>query len=314
MPNAPALFSVSDTSEYAEKTEAIIRKNGHRCVVIKCMMFDQHRTLAGTINAAAKLRIKYLKMYPAGKGATTGTDHAGISDIKAKAVELREMERLGMTLLIHGEMPPPEYVLYREPKFLPLLVWINENFPGLRIVWEHITTKEAVAAVKALGPNVTATITAHHLFDTLDVVIGGYLDPHAFCKPVHKSPEDRDALIEAATSGNPKFRFGSDTAPHTLEMKECAHGCAGAFTAPIALQMLASVFAGALPAELVQERLQAFVSDRSIEFYVVPKLGKRVELVREPSKVCTQYIRGRTTVVPYRAGTMLDWSLKLLTA
>ena len=235
------------------------------------------------------------KFYP--EGVTTNS-HDGVADLRELAVSLAALERLDMVLCLHGEVPGA-FCMDREALFLDSLRWAASSFPNLRIVLEHVTTAAAVREVRALRPGVAATITAHHLFHTLDDVVGGMLNPHAFCKPIAKTRDDRAALRSAAVSGDPKFFFGSDTAPHLRGKKECASGCAGVFSAPCAIESLATAFdeCGAL------DRLEDFVSHFGADFYAVPRNPGTITLAREDWRVPDE-VHG---VVPFMAGKSLPW-------
>lgn len=240
------------------------------------------------------------KVYP--RGRTTNSDN-GVLDYKKLAPVYQAMSDCGMRLLLHGESPDPESeVLDREHDFLETLEWISANFPNLMIVLEHVTTKAAVECVMALPYNVAATITVHHLLITLDDVIGDKLQPHLFCKPVAKRREDQKALIAAATSGNPKFFLGTDSAPHPRSDKECSACSAGVFSAPVALAALAEVFdiADAL------DKLEDFVSRFGAEHYNLPLNEGTITLVKQSWKVPAVY----GTVVPLLAGEEVEWRVQ----
>lgn len=244
---------------------------------------------------AARPFILGIKLYPA--GATTHSD-AGVRDIGAVDRTLALMQELGIPLMVHGETGG--FVMDREAEFLATYQRLATQFPRLRITMEHITT---AAAVELLGdyPNLFATVTLQHLLITLDDVAGGMLNPHLFCKPIAKRPEDREALLEAALEAHPKLMFGSDSAPHPVDKKEC-HGCAaGCFTAPIALPILAELFEkhGCL------DNLQAFVSDRARAIYGVNPPPRAVRLTRRPFAIPARY----GDVVPMWAGREIAWSL-----
>jgi dihydroorotase len=236
------------------------------------------------------------KVYP--EGVTTNSDD-GVRNVKELYGVFEAMEKAGMILCLHGEVPDA-FCLDREDAFLLALEDIATTFPKLKIVLEHITTASAAHVVTVLPANVAATITVHHLFITLDDVIGGMLSPHNFCKPVAKRPHDREALLRAAVSGNPKFFLGTDSAPHAAEKKECASGCAGCFTAPMALPALASIFdrEGAL------NKLEAFTSTFGAEFYGLPLNEGEISLVKEDWRI--PQVCG---VVPFMAGKTLSWRL-----
>lgn len=230
-------------------------------------------------------------------GITTGSTH-GISNVRQFAPVFRAMEQCGMVLSLHAEVPSA-FCLDREAAFIPDLRWLAAEFPQLKIAVEHVTDADMVQAILELPAAVAGTITAHHLWLTLDNVVGGKLQPHHFCMPIAKRPEDREALVAAAMSGNPKFFFGSDTAPHAREMKECAEGCAGCFTAPVALESLAELF----EREGRIEMLDPFVSAFGARFYGLPPNEGTVTLVREPWTV-PQMIG---PIVPWMAGREMAW-------
>jgi dihydroorotase len=217
------------------------------------------------------------------------------------------MARHGVPLLVHGEVTDPEVDLFdRERVFIDtVLATIVRRFPGLRIVFEHITTSEAAAYVDAAGPNVAATITAHHLLYNRNAIFRGGLRPHLYCLPVLKREPHRAALVRAATGGSPKFFLGTDSAPHPRGEKESACGCAGCFTAHAALELYAEAFdrAGAL------ERLEAFASFNGPDFYRLPRNAGRVTLVREPWEAPAELAFGDAALVPLRAGEKLAWRL-----
>ena len=241
------------------------------------------------------------KVYPL--GVTTNSDK-GLRDFYSQKITetFRAMEDIGMLLLIHGELDQNRtLVTEREKVFLPTLLSITEQFPNLKIVLEHISTREAVESVRKLGENVAATITAHHLCLTLNDVIGDGIRPHNGCMPMPKSFDDRDALIEAAISGEKKFFLGSDTAPHTRENKECAKGACGVYTAPILPQILAEVFENAN----ALNRLDDFTSRFGAEFYDLPLNEGTITLKKEEWIVPHQI----GSVVPFCAGTALRWKL-----
>jgi dihydroorotase len=244
--------------------------------------------------AAVKDRIIGIKLYPA--GVTTNSE-GGVKSVAEAEATMAMMQDMAIPLLVHGEAPD-SFVMDRESDFLPTYDDIARTFPRLKIVMEHITT---AAAVKVLDryENVHATVTLQHLLITLDDVAGGLLDPHLFCKPIAKRPEDRDALLNAALAAHPKLMFGSDSAPHPLHKKECCGCAAGVFTAPVALAMLVELFDthGAL------DRLQAFVSGNAQRIYGVTPPHKTVRLIKEPSTVPAQY----GDVVPIRAGGEISW-------
>lgn len=253
------------------------------------------------IRSAAATGAVAAKLYPV--GVTTNSEDG----VKSPCAEhmwplYRVMAEVGMVLSLHGETPKA-FCLDREEAFLDDLVDIVATVPRLKTVLEHVTTAKAVQLIAQLGTshNVAATITVHHLFLTLDDVIGDKLMPHHFCKPIPKRPQDQEALIKAATSGNPKFFLGTDSAPHAKGKKECDSGCAGVFTAPIAMPLLTTLFEelGCL------EKLEAFTSQFGADFYGLPLNEGRLTLVKEPMLVPDSYVG----IVPFYAGKVIPWSV-----
>lgn len=241
------------------------------------------------------------KIYPL--GVTTNSDE-GLRDFFNPAIleTYRAMQDVGMLLLIHGELDAERVlVTSREKFFLPTFVKLAEMFPDLKIVLEHVSTRLGVEIVEKLGPNVAATITAHHMCLTLNDVIGYGIQPHNCCMPIPKDYDDRDALIAAATSGNPKFFLGSDSAPHPRDDKECAKGACGVFTAPVLPLVLAEVFEKARRLD----KLEDFTSRFGAEFYGLPLNEGHIALVKEDWQAPFQCNR----VVPFRAGTIMHWRL-----
>jgi len=245
-----------------------------------------------------------VKLYPA--GATTHSD-AGVTRVSRCFAALEKMEQLGLPLLIHGESTDPMVDIFdREKAFIEeVLGPLVERFQGLKIVLEHITTRDAVHYVEVTGPNVAATITAHHLLLNRNALFLGGMRPHHFCLPVLKREEHREALVEAATSGNAKFFLGTDSAPHARAAKEAACGCAGIYTAHAALELYAAAFeeAGAL------DRLEAFASHHGADFYGLPRNAGTVTLVREEWTAPATLRFGKDDLVPFRAGETIPWKL-----
>jgi len=242
-----------------------------------------------------KMHIIGIKLYPA--GVTTHSE-AGVRTIEDAAPTLALMQELDIPLLVHGETHG--FVLDREREFLAVYDCLATRFPRLTIIMEHITTREAVAFLDRY-PNVYATVTLHHLLYTLDDIAGGLLQPHLFCKPLAKRPEDRDALLTAALSAHPKLMFGSDSAPHPQSAKECSGCAAGVFTAPIALPRLVELF----EQHHALDRLQAFVSDNAQRIYNIQPPARVVELEKTPWIVPERY----GTVIPMHAGETLAWQV-----
>ena len=244
--------------------------------------------------AAVRESIIGIKLYP--EGATTNSE-GGVKSVSDAEQTMAMMQDMDIPLLVHGEVPE-SFVMDRESDFLPTYDELAQKFPRLKIIMEHITT---AAAVKLLDryENIHATVTLQHLLITLDDVAGGLLNPHLFCKPIAKRPEDRDALLHAALTAHPKLMFGSDSAPHPLEKKECCGCAAGVFTAPVALAMLAELF----DAHDALDKLQAFVSGNAQSIYGLTPPAKTVHLVKEPCTVPAKY----GDVVPIRSGGEIGW-------
>jgi dihydroorotase len=244
------------------------------------------------------------KLYPA--NATTNSA-GGVTDVARIARALATMERIGMPLLVHGEVTDPAVDVFdREAVFIDrVLTGVVGDFPSLKIVFEHATTAEAVAFVEAAGPNVAATITPHHLHLNRNALFAGGLRPHAYCLPVVKREKHRLALRKAATSGSAKFFLGTDSAPHARGAKEADCGCAGIFNAPFALESYAAVFdeEGAL------DKFEAFASENGPRFYGLPLNQGAVTLERRACAVPPELDAAGTALVPFLAGETLGWRL-----
>ncbi len=246
-----------------------------------------------------------VKLYPA--GATTNSD-AGVTDIRRVYRTLEAMQRAGLLLLVHGEVTDSEVDIFdREAVFIErVLEPLRRDFPGLKIVLEHITTREAAQYVAEAGPNLAATVTAHHLLYNRNALLAGGIRPHHYCLPVLKREVHRQALLAAATSGHPRFFLGTDSAPHAVHLKEHACGCAGCYTAPAALELYAEAFeaAGAL------DKLEGFASLHGPDFYGLPRNAERVTLKREAWTVPDGYAFGEAQLRPLRAGETLYWRVQ----
>ena len=242
-----------------------------------------------------------IKLYPA--GITTNSE-TGVSsmDIEVLRATLENMSKLGIPLCIHGETNG--FVMDREKEFMPIYESIASAFPNLKIIMEHITTKDAVELLDRYS-NLYATVTLHHLLITLDDVAGGMLDPHLFCKPIAKRPEDRNVLLNAALKAHPKLMFGSDSAPHPKHKKECCGCAAGVFTSPIALQVLVELF------EKYDslDNLNDFVSNNAKKIYGLNIKDKTIKLVKKDFIVPAIYEYKDEKVVPMYAGKTLSWSI-----
>jgi dihydroorotase len=248
--------------------------------------------------------IHAVKYYPA--GATTNSD-SGVTDIHRVAAVLETMQEVGLPLLVHGEVTDTDIDIFdREAVFIErILVPLLERLPRLRVVLEHITTAQAAAFVTAAAANVAATITVHHLLYNRNAMFQGGIRPHAYCLPVLKRESHRQALVAAATSGNPKFFLGTDSAPHLRHDKESSCGCAGIYSAHAALELYAEVFeqAGAL------DKLEAFASFHGPDFYGLPRNQEQVTLVKQPWTVPAALNAGDHALIPLRAGEAIGWHL-----
>lgn len=256
------------------------------------------------VRARASGQVHAVKLYPA--GATTHSA-AGVTRISRCFHTLEKMQELGVPLLVHGEVTDPDVDVFdREAVFIEeVLGPLVERFRSLKVVLEHITTREAAQFVEVTGPNVAATITAHHLLLNRNALFLGGVRPHHYCLPVLKREAHREALVEAATSGNPKYFLGTDSAPHARNAKEAACGCAGIYTAHAALELYAAAFeeAGAL------DKLEDFASRFGAQFYGLPLNSGSVTLERREWTVPESLPFGAGQLVPLRAGETLPWKL-----
>jgi dihydroorotase len=254
--------------------------------------------------AKASGRVFAVKLYPA--GATTHSD-AGVSRISRCFHTLEAMQNAGMPLLVHGESTDSSVDVFdREKAFIEeVLGPLVERFPDLKIVLEHITTRDAVHYVEVTGPNIAATITAHHLLMNRNAMFLGGIRPHHYCLPVLKREEHREALVEAATSGNPKFFLGTDSAPHARHTKEAVCGCAGMYTAHAALELYATAFEEAH----ALDKLEGFAAVYGAQFYGLARNRGTVTLVREEWSVPEALAFGEHELVPLRAGETVPWRL-----
>jgi len=304
MPNLkPAVRTTAQALDYRERILGALPEGAR---------FDPLMTLYLTDDtppeeiARAKLsgHVHGVKLYPA--GATTHSDE-GVTRLSRCFHALEKMEELGLPLLVHGESTDPAIDVFdREQAFIeetlgPML----ERFPRLKVVLEHITTREAAQFVEVTGPNVAATITVHHLLMNRNALFLGGIRPHHYCLPVLKRETHREALVEAATSGNPKFFLGTDSAPHARDAKEGACGCAGIYTAHAAIELYAAAFeeAGAL------DKLEGFASTFGAQFYGLPLNRDTITLERAEWRVPERLAFGGEDSVPLRAGETIPWTL-----
>ncbi len=304
MPNLkPPVTTTAAALAYRERLRAALPSGSPFEPLMTLYLTDQ--TSPAEIAAArASGAVLACKLYPA--GATTNSQD-GVTELGRLGPVFAALREADMPLLVHGEVTDPEVDIFdRERRFIDeRLAPIVAGFPGLKVVFEHITTAEAVDFVRAGPPTLAATLTPHHLLYNRNAMLAGGLRPHYYCLPVLKRERHRLALVDAAISGHPRFFLGTDSAPHPVEGKESACGCAGAYSAHAALELYARVFedAGAL------ERLEGFASHFGPDFYGLPRNRARVTLRRDPWEVPHSYAFGASRVVPLGAGEVLNWRL-----
>jgi dihydroorotase len=259
---------------------------------------------ADEIARAKDAGVMALKLYPA--GATTNSD-AGVTDVRKTYPTLEAMQRAGLPLLVHGEVTSPDIDLFdREAVFIDTqLIPLRHDFPELKIVFEHITTREAAQYVQASDKFTAATLTAHHLLYNRNAIFTGGIRPHYYCLPVLKRETHRQALVQAATSGSAKFFLGTDSAPHAVHLKEHASGCAGCYTAHAAMELYAQAFdsAGAL------DKLEAFASFNGADFYGLPRNTGSITLTRETWTPPESFAFGQAQLKPLGSGESLPWRM-----
>jgi dihydroorotase len=304
MPNLkPPVTTVAAASAYRDRILAAVQPGLTFTPLMTCYLTD-------TIDAGEVERgfaqgvFTACKLYPA--NATTNSD-LGVTDVRNLYPVLEAMQRIGMPLLVHGEVTDRHIDIFdREAVFIErTLTPLIKDFPALKVVFEHITSADAVAFVESAGPNLGATITPHHLIINRNAMFDGGIRPHFYCLPVAKREPHRLALIRAATSGSPRFFLGTDSAPHAVGDKESACGCAGIFNAPFAMESYATVFdeEGAL------DHLEAFASENGPCFYGLPLNDERLVLERRPGPVPGVLALEGSDLVPFHAGETLRWSV-----
>ncbi|ERL53297.1 dihydroorotase [Halomonas huangheensis] len=305
MPNLkPPVTNLEQALAYRERILSALPENSQFEPLMTLYLTD--RTTAEDVEAAwASGRVKAVKLYPA--GATTNSD-SGVTDLKHCDAAIEAMARLGMPLLVHGEVTDSAIDIFdREAVFIERVMKpLIERHPSLRVVFEHITTADAARFVSEAPENIAATITAHHLLYNRNHMLVGGIRPHYYCLPILKRERHREALIEVATSGDPSFFLGTDSAPHGRDDKESACGCAGAYTAFAAIEFYAMAFdqAGAL------DRLEGFASHHGPDFYRLPRNADSITLKREEWQVPAELPFGEgKTLVPLCAGDSLPWRL-----
>ena len=308
MPNLkPPVTTVELAHAYRSRIEANLKSLGINSFEPLMTLYLTDNTSADEVRKAKAEGIVGFKLYPA--GATTNSD-AGVSDIRHCYKALEAMQEVGMLFLIHGEVTHSEIDIFdREAVFIDqILEPLRRDFPQLKMVFEHITTKQAAHYVRdavATGNTLAATITPQHLLMNRNAIFSGGIRPHNYCLPVLKREEHRVALLEAATSGNPRFFLGTDSAPHAKGDKEAACGCAGCYSAFNALGLYAEAF------ESVNqlEKLEGFASFFGPDFYSLPRNSKKITLKKQAQSIPQELPLGDATIVPLRAGETIAWSL-----
>ncbi len=301
MPNLkPPVVSVADAAAY--RARLLGAATGTAFQPLMTLYLTDNTTPEEILRARASGFVHAVKYYPA--GATTHSD-AGVTELTRAYPAIAAMEEAGLPLLLHGEVVDPDVDVFdREAVFIERhLTRLLQDFPRLKIVLEHITTRQAAEFVAAAPAHVAATITVHHLLYNRNAMFRGGMRPHFYCLPVLKRERHREALVAAAISGNPKFFLGSDSAPHAVGAKESGCGCAGIYTAHAALELYTEAFedAGAL------DRLEAFASFFGADFYGLPRNAGRVTLRRETWTVPERLAFGEGALVPLRAGETVRW-------
>ena len=304
MPNLkPPVTTVAAAADYRARILAALPA-GTRFTPLMTLYLTDNTTPAEIARAKASGFVHAVKYYPA--GATTNSD-SGVTALDRVYPALAAMERAGLVLSLHGEVTDAAVDMFdRERVFVDtLLARIVRDFPGLRVVLEHITTREAAAFVREAPTAIGATITPQHLLWSRNALFAGGMRPHYYCLPVLKRETHREALVAAATSGNPRFFLGTDSAPHARHTKETACGCAGCYSAHAAIEMYAEAFedADAL------DRLEGFASRFGADFYGLPRNADTIRLERAPWTVPAEYPFGADTIVPLRAGETMRWRI-----
>ncbi|MGB5276866.1 MAG: dihydroorotase [Gammaproteobacteria bacterium] len=303
MPNlVPAVTTVKQAVAYLDRILAAVEGSDFEPLMT---LYLTDNTTAAEITAAHKsCFIKGVKLYPA--GATTNSDE-GVTDIRRCYPALEEMQRAGLPLLVHGEVTDRGIDVFdREKVFIDrVLTPLMDTFPELKIVFEHITTADAVDFVLGTGPRIGATVTVHHLIYNRNAMFEGGIRPHNYCLPVLKRENHRQALLNAVASANPKFFLGTDSAPHAKNRKESGCGCAGIFSAHAAIELYATVFdkIDAL------DKLEAFASFHGPDFYGLPRNSGTITLHKSEHVIPDSYPMADQSVVPLMAGQTIPWKL-----
>ncbi|WP_436785111.1 dihydroorotase [Stutzerimonas frequens] len=305
MPNLVPPVRTADEAEAYRQRILAARPAGSRFEPLMVLYLTDSTTPDDIRRAKASGFVHAVKLYPA--GATTNSA-SGVTAIDNVFDVLETMAEVGMPLLVHGEVTRGEIDIFDREKYFidEQLSRVTAKFPTLRVVFEHITTRDAVQFIQAAGANVGATITAHHLLYNRNHMLVGGIRPHLFCLPVLKRNLHQEALLDAATSGNPKFFLGTDSAPHAQHAKEAACGCAGCYTAHAAIELYAEAF----EQRQALDKLEPFASHFGPDFYGLPRNTDQITLVREEWEVPTSLPFGEQLVIPLRAGERLHWRLE----
>lgn len=306
MPNLrPAITTTAQALAYKKRILEALPARSTFTPLMSLYLTDN--TAASEIPLAKDAGIVALKLYPA--GATTNSD-AGVTDIRKTYGVLEAMQRNGILLLMHGEVTDPAVDLFdREARFIDqVLIPLRRDFPELKIVFEHITTREGAQYVKDAGPYTAATITPQHLLFNRNAIFTGGIRPHYYCLPVLKREEHRLALVAAATSGDPHFFVGTDSAPHPAALKESACGCAGCYSALSAIELYAQVF----DSEGKLARLESFASHFGADFYGLPRNHEKITLLRLPWTLPESLViaGSQAELKPLCAGMTMQWQLQ----
>ncbi|MDP6103172.1 MAG: dihydroorotase [Gammaproteobacteria bacterium] len=305
MPNLnPPITSVEQALIYREEILGAL-PNGHTFEPLMVLYLTDNTSVKEIELAANNEFIKAAKLYPS--GATTNSDK-GVTDISKIYPVLESMQKNGMPLLVHGEITHKEVDIFdREAAFIDqVLEKTIKNFPSLKVVFEHITTKDAKDFVLSCKDNVAATITPHHLLANRNNMLVGGIQPHYYCLPVLKREDPHQlALLDAATSGNPKFFLGTDSAPHPKESKESSCGCAGILNSHCAIELYATAF----ESKDALDKLEGFASKFGPDFYSLPRNKETITITKQQWKVPNSYVLGNSTVVPFMAGENISWKM-----
>ena len=304
MPNlVPPVRNAEQADAYRQRILAA-RPQGSRFEPLMVLYLTDRTSTEEVRAAKASGFVQAAKLYPA--GATTNSD-SGVTSIDGIFPVLEAMAEVGLPLLVHGEVTRNEIDVFdREKAFIDEhLVRVVERFPDLKVVFEHITTADAADFVRAAPANVGATITAHHLLYNRNHMLVGGIRPHFYCLPILKRNTHQQALLDAATSGNPKFFLGTDSAPHARHAKEAACGCAGCYTAHAAIELYAEAF----DQHNALDKLEAFASHFGADFYGLPRNTDHITLIREDWVGPTELALGDQTVIPMKKKKKLHWRI-----